>query len=119
VQVCVLQETDLCIDSFGRTSGVLLSHIAWSSNQIYTVFILVSVGGSDQSAEIGTDGPDADGFTLVTGKKRKTERPAISTDYVANATRNESGNVATNTIKKQRNENVSRVHSLETIQLMK
>jgi hypothetical protein len=77
------------------------------------------VGGSDQSAEIGTDGPDADGFTLVTGKKRKTERPAISTDYVANATRNESGNVATNTIKKQRNENVSRVHSLETIQLMK
>ena len=76
------------------------------------------VGSTDKRASgRGTDGSDTEGFTLVRGKKerRPSDKIGVTWDDVAEKT----AKVADHVVSKYDKMNVSRDHSLETIQLAK
>ena len=68
--------------------------------------------GSNRADSCGTDGPDADGFTLVTGKKTRKTGTVSWSDVAPLPARMSGCNTAIS------NKGVSRDHSLETIQSM-
>ena len=68
--------------------------------------------GSNRADGCGTDGPDADGFTLVTGKKTRKTGTVSWSDVAPLPARMSGCNTAIS------NKGVSRDHSLETIQSM-
>ena len=78
---------------------------------------------SKQSADIVTGDPEEDGFVLVTRKKSMKNKRISLHDDVAAVPHESSCNVATprtiTTDTSMRNGSISRVHSLEIIQLMK
>ena len=79
--------------------------------------------GSEQPTDIVTGDSGVDNFVLVTKKKSMKNKRVSLRDCVATVPHEARCNVAMprmiNTGTSMRNESVSRVHSLETIQLMK
>jgi hypothetical protein len=95
----------------------------YSEYSEYEYSIRVLSVGSKQSADTVTGGSEDDGFVLVTRKKSMKDKRVSLHDGVAAVPHESICNVATprmiTTDTSIRNESVSRVHSLETIQLMK
>ena len=76
------------------------------------------IGSTDERADgRGTDGPDADGFTLVRGKKER--KAGQVSDVTRGNVADKPAKVANHVSPAYDKTSVSRAHSLETIQLAK